>query len=165
MIRKPNNHESRFAIAPFAVTVPVRWAAALALVWGCLSQPARGADADDVRATVESMAREWNKGSVDGYLDGYWHGDQLRVTSCREVMAGWDAVRRHYKDGYPAGSMGTLNLSGIDIELPAPDIASVFVHWSHQAAKHRDGVSGLLLRKTDVGWKVISEHTYLADGC
>ena len=121
--------------------------------------------AADIRATLDAQVAAWNRGDLEGFMQGYWHDDALRFASGGRVTHGWQTTLEHYRKGYPDRSaMGTLSFSELEIEPLADDTALVFGHWSLQRAKDQPhGLFTLLLRKTADGWKITRDHTSAAE--
>ncbi len=136
--------------------------AALLLVCG---QAAIAGETEAIRAVLEAQAAAWNRGDIDGFMQGYWQSDALRFASGGTVAYGWRTTLDHYRERYPdQAAMGRLSFTGLDIEPLADDAALVFGHWSLKRAKDRPhGLFTLLLRKTADGWKVTRDHTSSAE--
>lgn len=128
--------------------------------------PLADTSAAQIRAVLADQAAAWNRGDIDGFMQGYWNSEQLRFASGDSVSYGWAAADRRYHAHYPdRAAMGTLEFSGLEVELPAPDAAIVFGHWALQRAHDRPhGLFTLVLRKTADGWKISRDHTSAAGG-
>ncbi len=114
---------------------------------------------------LAEQAAAWNRGDIDGFMQGYWNSEQLRFASGDSVTYGWAAANQRYHAHYPdRAAMGTLEFSGLDVELLAPDAAVVFGHWALQREHDRPhGLFTLVLRKTADGWRISRDHTSAAD--
>ncbi len=126
--------------------------------------PASQTEAAQIRAVLEGQAAAWNRGDIDGFMQGYWNSEQLRFASGDSVTTGWAAANQRYHAHYPdRAAMGTLQFSALEVELLAPDAALVFGHWALQREHDRPhGLFTLLLRKTTDGWKISRDHTSAA---
>jgi ketosteroid isomerase-like protein len=141
------------------------WLVALLLLSACAARPpASPPDEQQIRDVLAAQALAWNRGDIDGFMQGYWHSDALRFASGGTVTYGWDGASRRYHEHYPDRSaMGTLEFSGLDVELLAPDAAIVFGRWALQRQHDRPhGLFTLVLRKTAEGWKITRDHTSAA---
>ncbi|WP_211254869.1 YybH family protein [Nevskia soli] len=118
-----------------------------------------------IRTVLAEQAAAWNRGDIDGFMQGYWNSEQLRFASGDSVTYGWAAANQRYHAHYPdRAAMGTLEFSGLDVELLAPDAAVVFGHWALQREHDRPhGLFTLVLRKTADGWRISRDHTSAAD--
>ena len=138
----------------------------LLVLAGCAAAPpAADVEATSIRGVLTEQAAAWNRGDIDGFMQGYWNSEQLRFASGDSVTYGWAAANQRYHAHYPdRAAMGTLAFSDLDVELLAPDAAIVFGHWALQREHDRPhGLFTLVLRKTAEGWKISRDHTSAAD--
>lgn len=109
--------------------------------------------------TAQSAA--WNRGDIDGFMQGYLQSDTLRFASGGTVTLGWQRTLEGYKRRYPdQATMGRLAFSEIEITELAPDAAIAFGRW--KLAREKDAPQGLFtltFRKTSAGWRIIQDHT------
>ncbi len=139
----------------------------LLLLAGCAAAPpAADGEAAQIRAVLAGQAAAWNRGDIDGFMQGYWNSEQLRFASGDSVTYGWAAAQQRYHAHYPdRAAMGVLEFSDLDVELLAPDAAIVFGRWTLQREHDRPhGLFTLVLRKTGDGWKISRDHTSAAGG-
>ncbi len=139
--------------------------ALLALAGCAASPPAADTEAASIRAVLAGQSAAWNRGDIDGFMQGYWNSEQLRFASGDSVTYGWAAANQRYHAHYPdRAAMGALEFSDLDVELLAPDAAIVFGRWALQREHDRPhGLFTLVLRKTPDGWKISRDHTSAAD--
>jgi len=138
----------------------------LTLLGGC-TQPARFDRAAEKTAILQVMTTQqaaWNRGDLEGYMQGYWKSDSLRFASGGTVKYGWETTLQGYKRGYPdRAAIGRLTFSDMDVTFMAPDAAIVFGRWALERkndAPH--GLYTLLFRKRDKGWCIVADHTSAA---
>lgn len=138
----------------------------LALAGCAAAPPAADGEAAQIRAVLAGQAAAWNRGDIDGFMQGYWNSEQLRFASGDSVTYGWAAANQRYHAHYPdRAAMGVLEFSDLDVELLAPDAAIVFGRWALQREHDRPhGLFTLVLRKTVDGWKISRDHTSAAGG-
>ena len=139
----------------------------LLVLAGCAAAPpAADSEATQIRAVLAGQAAAWNRGDIDGFMQGYWNSEQLRFASGDSVTYGWAAANQRYHAHYPdRAAMGALEFSDLDVELLAPDAAIVFGRWALQREHdHPHGLFTLVLRKTADGWKISRDHTSAAGG-
>lgn len=121
-----------------------------------------------ILSVLDQQAEGWNEGSIEKYMEGYWHSDSVRFVSGGNVTYGWTTTLARYKKGYPdSASMGKLFFSDIDVtrlgEL-SKDAAVVFGKWRLMREKDEPwGYFTLLFRKTKNGWKIVHDHTSAAE--
>src|SRR6185437_7192275 len=74
----------------------------------CLAT-AQNKDEQAIRSMLSAQVVEWNKGSVDGYMHGYWENDSLLFIGSSGPRYGYRTTLKRYKEAYPdAAHMGTL---------------------------------------------------------
>ena len=122
-----------------------------------------GAEAAAVRGVLETQRVAWNRGDLDGFLDGYWKSDSLTFYSGSDVSRGWEATRARYVRTYQSEGreMGTLEFDLREVAVVAPDRATVGGAWRLTRSKDSPhGTFTLLLRRfPDAGWKIVEDHT------
>jgi ketosteroid isomerase-like protein len=118
------------------------------------------ANAAAVRAVLEAQAAAWNRGDIDGYMDGYARDETTTFISGDTVTRGWKTVLDRYKQTYDTREkMGTLAFSELNI-IGFGDVYFVTGRW--QLTRLGDTPRGrftLLLRRTPAGWRIFHDHT------
>lgn len=116
---------------------------------------------EEIKSVLFAQQNAWNRGDIDGYMEGYWKSDKLRFASEGAYKFGWQATLKGYKKNYPDKStMGTLTFILYDINLITEDAALVFGSWKLEREKDKPhGLFTLLLRKKEQGWKIVADHT------
>jgi len=119
------------------------------------------ADEPAIRAVLAAQVSAWNRGDIDGFMQGYWHSDDLRFASGGTITHGWQTTLERYRARYPdRQTMGTLAFAIADVRCLAPDAAVVFGRWELVRAKDRPwGLFTLVLRRFPEGWRVTADHT------
>lgn len=114
-----------------------------------------------IRAVIETQRDAWNKGDIEGYMDGYERSKDTVFVSGDNVTHGWQTVFEHYKKGYDSREkMGVLTFTDLEITVLGKDAAVVVGRWHLQRAKDEPhGRFTLIFRKTKLGWKIIHDHT------
>src|SRR5215469_12051307 len=84
-----------------------------------------------VRAVLDRQVADWNRGDLDGFLDGYWNSPKVVFQSGGQRFDGWEAMRDRYRRHYQAEgrTMGRLVFSGLDIEPLGPEAALARGRW------------------------------------
>ena len=134
---------------------------AVAFAQNTQEDPSQKADA--IRKVMNAQVTAWNRGDIEGFMDGYWKSPNLEFYSGATVTKGWDATLERYKKNYQQGGkeMGTLDFSDLEIHTNPSDSAWVTGKW-HMKMKDgtdRGGLFTLIFRKTQQGWKIVHDHT------
>ena len=118
-------------------------------------------DAASIRKVMDDQAAAWNRGDIQGYMNGYWRSEKLVFVSGDSVTRGWKPMLERYKKGYDTrDKMGTLTFSDIEITILSKDAAVVLGSWSLDRKKDNPkGKFTLIFRKLTEGWRVVMDHT------
>ena len=114
-----------------------------------------------VRAVLDAQRDAWNRGDVDGYMDGYARSKDTVFVSGDNVTRGWQTVLDRYKKNYNSrAKMGTLTFSDLEIASLSKDAAVVSGRWHLQrAGDEPHGRFTLIFRRTKAGWRIVHDHT------
>jgi ketosteroid isomerase-like protein len=123
------------------------------------------------KAAVESVLRvqqdAWNRHDLEGFMAGYWNSTELTFFSGAKQTGGWQATLDRYKATYasPGHEMGKLEFSGLRIEMLGADAAFVRGAWglTMSDGKTPHGLFTLVFRKFSEGWKIVHDHTSVAE--
>ena len=123
------------------------------------------------KAAVEQVLRTqqdaWNHHDLDAFMAGYWNSPELTFFSGVKETSGWQATMDRYRATYesPGHEMGTLEFSGLCVEMLGPDAAFVRGAWhlSMPNGKTPHGLFTLVFRKFPEGWKIVHDHTSAAE--
>ena len=130
----------------------------------CLLSVSGAVSAQSKKPVLELLERQrqaWNKGDLEGYMDGYWKSDSLLFVGSKGPTYGWEETLANYRRSYPdTRAMGTLIF---DIrEVRFLDSRHAFVLGSWRLKREKDEPNGyftLLVRKIDGAWKVVADHS------
>ena len=124
----------------------------------------QNSEKQEISKVISDQQNAWNKGDIEGYMQGYIKSDSLRFASGGNVSYGWQITLDRYQKGYPdKATMGKLIFSDIDIELLSPEVAIVFGKWELERENDNPwGLFTLVFKKTDEGWRIGHDHTSLA---
>lgn len=115
----------------------------------------------EIRRVMDAQMKDWNEGSLEGFMKGYWNSPELTFVSGTNVTKGWQPTLDRYKKGYDTrAKMGALTFSDLEITVLSKDAAVVLGSWALQREKDRpNGKFTLTFRKFKDGWKIILDHT------
>lgn len=115
----------------------------------------------DVRAVLDAQVAAWNRGDIDGFMDGYARSDETVFVSGDTVTHGWQTVLDRYKKSYNSREkMGTLAFSELEIKVLSSDAAVVLGRWQlTRASDTPHGRFTLIFRRTQQGWRIVHDHT------
>lgn len=114
-----------------------------------------------VRAVLDAQRDAWNRGDVEGYMDGYARSPDITFVSGDSFTRGWQTVHDRYKKNYDTREkMGTLTFSDLDTTVLSPDAVMVLGRWHLQRTKDEPhGRFTLIFRRTKQGWRIVHDHT------
>lgn len=121
-------------------------------------------DAKAIQAVLDAQCDAWNRGDIEGFMDGYEHSEKTVFVGGDTVTRGWQTVLDRYKRNYDSREkMGTLSFSDLEITPMGNDGALVLMRWHLQRAKDEPhGRSTLIMRHTKQGWKIVHDHSSAA---
>lgn len=120
--------------------------------------------AQDREAIMKVMADQqqaWNRGDIEGYMQGYWKSDSLLFVSKTAPVYGWQTTLDHYKKAYPGQkAMGQLTFNILQVKVLDAENAFVLGGWNLKREKDTPGgYFTLWFRKIDGQWKIVCDHT------
>ncbi|HEX8775873.1 MAG TPA: nuclear transport factor 2 family protein [Pyrinomonadaceae bacterium] len=114
-----------------------------------------------VRAVLDAQVAAWNRGDIDGFMDGYRRSPDTVFISGDSLTRGWQTVLNRYRKSYDTREkMGTLSFLEIEIVPTSRETAVAYGRW--QLARSADTPHGrftLILRRTREGWRIVHDHT------
>ena len=138
----------------------------LLLAAACVSTPDSAKDNEqataDVRAVLEAQAAAWNRGDVEGYMDGYERAETTTLISGDTITRGWQTVHDRYKARYDTrAKMGTLAFTELELKPLSEFYFMATGRWqltlSDGGTPH--GRFTLILRRTNAGWRIVHDPT------
>jgi uncharacterized protein (TIGR02246 family) len=114
-----------------------------------------------IQVVLKAQSDAWNRGDIEGYMDGYARSADTIFISGDNITRGWQTVLERYKKNYNSlEKMGTLVFSELEINVLTNDAAVVSGRWHLQRAKDEPhGRFTLIFRKTKQGWRIVHDHT------
>ena len=131
---------------------------ALTSVISADANPAGNAAIEEV---IASQIAAWNAGDLEGFMRGYLKSDDIRFLSGASITRGWTTVLERYQKGYPdKDAMGKLTLGDFEFSELGPDVILVVGRWMVVNTKGEfKGVTSLIFRRTNDGWRIVHDHT------
>lgn len=122
-------------------------------------------DQAGIRAVMAAQVAAWNRGDIDGFMNGYARAATTEFVAGDKLTRGWQTVRDRYKKKYDSREkMGTLTFSELKITPLSRDAALVIGRW--KLVRKSDKPQGrftLLFRRTEAGWRIVHDHTSAAE--
>jgi beta-aspartyl-peptidase (threonine type) len=121
----------------------------------------QAADQDSIRGVLDAQVAAWNRGDIDGFMEGYSRSPKTTFVSGNEVTRSWQTVRDRYAKKYDSREkMGTLTFSDVEITLLGDAAAVALGSWSLQRKDDQPhGKFTLLFRRLPAGWRIVLDHT------
>jgi uncharacterized protein (TIGR02246 family) len=114
-----------------------------------------------VRAVLDAQSDAWNRGDIEGFMDGYAHSPDITFVSGDSFTRGWQTVHDRYQKNYDSREkMGTLTFSDLETNVLSNDAAVVIGRWHLQLANSQPhGRFTLIFHRTRQGWRIVHDHT------
>src|SRR6266699_3409560 len=118
----------------------------------------------EIRSVLQAQQDAWNRGDIDGFMNGYARSASTVFISEDTVRRGWETVRDRYREKYSnRAKMGTLTFSNLEITPLASDVAVVLGRWKLKRAQDEPhGRFTLIFRCLPKGWLIVHDHTSAA---
>ena len=115
----------------------------------------------EIEKVMTEQTAAWNRGDIDGFMEGYWKSEEMRFVSGNSVSMGWQAALDRYKKSYDTrAKMGELTFE--DPVIVVLDKNNAYVFGRFILVRENDKPTGLftlVFRRTKDGWKIIHDHT------
>ena len=117
-----------------------------------------------IRSVLRAQQEAWNRGDIDGFMNGYARSASTVFISEDTIRRGWQTVRDRYRKKYSSrAKMGTLTFSDLEITLLSSDSAVASGRWKlKRASDQPHGRFTLILRRLPEGWRIVYDHTSAA---
>lgn len=118
-------------------------------------------DRNAIIKLLENQRVAWNKGNIEGFMQGYWKSDSLMFVGKGGPVYGWQNTLGRYKKAYPGkAGMGILIFDIIKVDILDDHNAFLFGGWRLQLKNSTPGgYFTLWLRKINGKWKIVVDHT------
>jgi ketosteroid isomerase-like protein len=114
-----------------------------------------------IRAVLDAQRDAWNRGDLEGYMEGYDRSPGTEFVGGDEITRGWQTVLDRYKKKYNSREkMGMLTFSDLEITMLSKDAALALGRWRlKRTSDEPHGTFSLLFRKTKAGWRIVHDHS------
>jgi hypothetical protein len=135
------------------------------LAWiACKTPSPKRSDAQSIaaiQAVMDTQQVAWNRGDIDGFMQGYWASDSLRFIGKRGITFGWQSTLDNYKKSYPGTeAMGRLQFTNLSMEITGDSSAYVIGKWElFRTADTLSGHYSLLWKCMNGRWIIVADHT------
>jgi ketosteroid isomerase-like protein len=118
----------------------------------------------EIRSVLLAQQDAWNRGDIDGFMNGYARSASTVFISEDTVRRGWETVRDRYREKYSDRSkMGTLTFSDLEFTLLSLDSAVASGRWNLKRENDEPhGRFTLILKRLPEGWRIVHDHTSAA---
>jgi hypothetical protein len=114
-----------------------------------------------IQHVMDEQQAYWNRGDIEGFMQGYWQHDSLRFIGKRGITLGWQPTLDNYKKSYPGTeNMGRLKFTNLSMEMTGD--SSVYVIGKWELFRIADTLSGhysLLWKNLDGNWLIVADHS------
>lgn len=123
---------------------------------------AQNKQTEAVRSLLEQQSKDWNKGDIDAFMEGYWKSEKLQFIGSKGVTYGWQQTKDNYKRGYPdKAAMGTLSFDLLGVDKQSKKVVSVTGKFIlvRESGEELSGYFLLIVKKIKGEWRIIADHT------
>jgi len=128
-----------------------------------LTALAEGSGEPEIRAVLDAQVAAWNRGDIEGFMQGYLQSEELVFTSGSRIRRGWQTTLDKYRERYGDApeTMGRLAFGDLELHMLGSNAAWVLGTWklTWKDDTTEGGVFTLVMKKTADGWKVVHDHT------
>jgi ketosteroid isomerase-like protein len=114
-----------------------------------------------IRAVLDAQSDAWNRGDIEGYMDGYDRSPATEFVGGDTITRGWQLVLDRYRKKYDSrDKMGVLTYSDVEITMLSRDAALVLGRWRlKRASDEPHGTFSLVFKRTKAGWRIVHDHS------
>ena len=118
-------------------------------------------DKNEIISVLKEQEKFWNKGDIEGFMQGYVKSDNLVFNGSSGPFYGWDSVKDRYIKTYPSKEeMGILNFKIQNISLITSNVAQLLGQFFlNYPKKQVSGYFTLVFIKSKGRWLIFSDHT------
>ncbi|MBI3233482.1 MAG: nuclear transport factor 2 family protein [Bacteroidetes bacterium] len=119
-------------------------------------------DSIAINQVLKEQLIQWNQGSIEGFMKGYWNNEQLRFITKKGVNYGWQNVLNSYKKSFPTkDAMGKLDFKVDRISSMDKNLCLVTGQWLVESTnENKSGYFSLIFKKFKNEWLIIVDNTF-----
>ncbi len=110
---------------------------------------------------MQQQEKDWNEGSLEGFMSAYWKSDSLLFIGSRGLTYGWSTTLDNYRKSYKNKAlMGYLVFENKEIETLGNAHAWAAGRW--HLFRESDTLQGsymLVWEKIEGQWKIVADHS------
>lgn len=116
---------------------------------------------EEIRSVLRDQVNAWNKGDLNGFMEGYWSSEEMLFISGITLTKGYEAITKRFSTSYSTPEkMGELAFEEISIRVLSAELALVHGIWKLNRKEDKPwGRFTLLVEKKPEGWRVTYDHT------
>src|SRR5215510_7256432 len=86
---------------------------------------------ESIQHLLAAQVEAWNRGDLEGFMDGYWRSHELTFFSGGNISQGWQAALERYRRTYQGTGkeMGHLEFQDLNMDVLDPHAAVVTGKW------------------------------------
>ena len=117
-----------------------------------------------IEKVLMDQTQAWNRGDLDGFMEAYWKDENLTFSGAGGTTVGFEDTYANYRNRYPEGEMGRITFKDLKTEMVSEESAIVTGRFDHQLQDEDvRGNFSLVLKSFDGQWKIIHDHTSVAE--
>ena len=116
----------------------------------------------EIARILQAQTEAWNRGDLEGFMQGYWQSDSLLFVGKSGLTWGWQQTLDNYKKGYPSPeAMGNLSFDIKSMKPIAGGKAWLVAGKWHLARTIGDleGHFSLVWEKHKGAWVIVADHS------
>ena len=121
----------------------------------------QSSDEVTIRKVLDNQVKAWNKGDIEGFMQGYWKNDSLMFIGKKGINWGWQTTLENYKKNYPdTTAMGKLSFDIILVKKLSPEYYYIVGKWMlSRSIGDLSGHYNLLFKKINGTWLIVADHS------
>jgi len=116
----------------------------------------------EIAAMMDSSARAWNRGDLDGFVAFYDAAMSTTFVTPRKILRGPVAIKGVYTSQFAPGSVrDSLSFENMEVDLLSPDAANVIAYYKLMRGDStiERGPTSLVMRRRNGGWRIVHDHS------
>ena len=129
---------------------------------GVQAQTLSTKDVTAIQTVLAEQEAAWNRGDLDGLMEGYGQSDSLSFVGSRGLTRSWSTTLSNYKSSYPDKStMGTLVFKILHLRKVQGKSAYMVGSWTLLRPKKGDigGHFSLVWKRIKGKWLIVADHS------